>query len=994
MLAGVLTPVPGDDAATVFADPAPAANRTPADATIAGDTTGLPPSAGGVRQAASPKNATGPLQIGQQFSPRYIIVRLLGIGGMGAVYQAWDGVLSVMVALKVIRPEVTSDPAAAREIERRFKQELLLARQVTHKNVVRIHDMGEIDGIKYITMSYIEGEDLTTALKKAGKLPVASVMAIARQIAAGLQAAHEAGVVHRDLKPANVMIEKDQHATIMDFGIARGSARAEPRTTSGATPGQLNDALDEAMTRAAATVAGAVVGTIEYMAPEQARGEDVDQRADIYAFGLILYDMLAGRRRAEHAGSAIADLQNRMQRASPPVKTVVPAVPEPLNQLVTRCIEPDAAKRFQSTAELVTALDRLDHVGKLKPIRKVVGLGVAAAVAIVLLSLSGGIWWYTRPPVVRDPLSVVIADLDNRTGDPAFDGTLEPMLRRALSEAAFITAYDRNGVRSLGVQPPERLNEAGARDIALKQGLDVVVSGSLEPRRDGYRISVKAIQTVSGDVIASPSANASDKDQVLEAATRLMIRVRNALGDDTSESAQQFAGNQFSTTSLDVVRLYAASIEAQSNSRLEEALEHARKTVELDPNFGVGYMIAAAVSANLGRLDDQRKYLDEAVTHLGGMTERERYMTRAYSYLAANDYEPCVKEYTEAVVRYRADVIGRNNLAVCLSKLRRLREAMVMVQEIVNILPRQPVYRANLAFYASYDGDFQTAEQQARAVEGPDLYATLALALAQLGQGQLSQARDTYEKLRQIGTRGASFAASGLGDVAILEGRFSEAVDILRRGVSDDVASENAGSASAKLTAIAYAELSRGRNRAAIEAADEALRHSKAVTTRFLAARTFVEADDAARARSLIDSLAKEPFAEPQAYAKIVEGVLALNNGDAGRAVTLLREANDLFDTWIGLFDLGRASLEAGLFTQADSAFDTCLNARRGEALSLFLDEEPTYAYLAPVHYYLGRTREAQKITGYAESYGEYQKLRGKSKEDLLLPEVHRRAGL
>ena len=323
---GVMTPVPGDNAETVFSVPPRPPSPTPSDVTTVGtiglrtssgapDTTGLPPSAGGVRQATSSKRATGPLTIGQQFGSRYHILKQLGIGGMGAVYQAWDAELEVAVAVKVIRPEVTRDPAAALEIERRFKQELLLARQVTHRNVVRIHDLGEIDGIKYITMPYIEGADLATVLRDE-KLTVAKVLAIARELAAGLQAAHEAGVVHRDLKPANVMIEHE-HAIIMDFGIARstsrgGAAPVRPPTASG----QIGLTVDDDVTRFAATVVGEVIGTIEYMAPEQARGEHVDQRADVYAFGLIVYDMLGPpprracgerrRRAAETAGTDAA----------------------------------------------------------------------------------------------------------------------------------------------------------------------------------------------------------------------------------------------------------------------------------------------------------------------------------------------------------------------------------------------------------------------------------------------------------------------------------------------------------------------------------------------------------------------------------------------------------------------------------------------------------------------------------------------------------------
>src|SRR5688572_11822335 len=258
---------------------------------------------------------SGPLEVGQRFGSRYHILRQLGIGGMGAVYQAWDAEVGVAVALKVIRPEVMQDPAAAQDIERRFKQELLLARQVTHKNVVRIHDLGEIDGIKYITMPYIEGQDLASLLRSE-QLPVQKVMALARQVAAGLQAAHEAGVVHRDLKPANVMIEGD-HAIIMDFGIAR--------STGGAPPPAIDPTLAPAMRKtrnAAQTQAGSIVGTIAYMAPEQAKGEPVDQRADMYSLGLIVSDMLTGLRQRSSDLSAIEELQRRISTRPPALRSV------------------------------------------------------------------------------------------------------------------------------------------------------------------------------------------------------------------------------------------------------------------------------------------------------------------------------------------------------------------------------------------------------------------------------------------------------------------------------------------------------------------------------------------------------------------------------------------------------------------------------------------------------------------------------------------------
>jgi tetratricopeptide (TPR) repeat protein len=944
-------------------------------------------------EALKPAAATGPLAIGQKFGPRYQIIRLLGIGGMGAVYQAWDSELDVVVALKVIRPEATSDPREARAIERRFKQELLLARQVTHKNVVRIHDLGEIDDIKYITMSYVEGDDLATVLKEAGKLPVPAALKIMRQVASGLLAAHDAGVVHRDLKPANIMVEGD-NAVIMDFGIARSASAPRGAVRAG---GARSGGLQQAKYAPQETIAGTIVGTIAYMAPEQARGETVDQRADIYALGLIASDMLVGPRLRGSRKSAIEELQRRMTESHPRLRSIDPQIPEALEQVVARCVESDAAARFQTTAELVAALDRLDEHGNPLPLVRRLTARMMATTAVLVLAMLAGTYFVTRravePPKQHEPVTVLIADFQNTTGDSAFDRTLEPMLRRALEGASFISAYDRNRIGStVGVRPPERLDETAAREIALKQGLGVVLAGSIDRQGSGFGLSVKAVQAVTGNVIATAQRRASNKDEVLPAATRLMASVRTALGDETSESDQIFAMTSLSATSLDVVRHYVAGMEASSNSKFEEARQNFATAVELDPRFGIAYTSLAAALRNLGRQQDAEKYLNESLKYLDEMTERERYSTRGYFYLATRDYQLCVKEYGELIARYGADVVGRNQRALCMSRLRDMRGAVDEMRYVVNLLPNRTVFRINLALYTNYLGEFQNAEKEARALPQSDEYGTLALAFAQLGQGKIDDAIKTYERLETLGPLGASFAPSGLADVAILEGRFSHAVRILEQGAARELASKKSDAAAKKFAALAYAELSRGQKRAAVAAAEKALANSKGVKVRFLAARTFVAAGDITQARPLIDGLASELQAEPQAHAKIVEGEIALANGDARQAIKALTEANDLLDTWIGHFMLGRAYLEAGAYAQADSEFERCIK-RRGEAVSLFADEDPSYGYFPPVYYYQGRVREALKNAGFAESYKAYLTFRGQSKEDPLVAEVRRRAG-
>jgi tetratricopeptide (TPR) repeat protein len=474
-------------------------------------------------------------------------------------------------------------------------------------------------------------------------------------------------------------------------------------------------------------------------------------------------------------------------------------------------------------------------------------------------------------------------------------------------------------------------------------------------------------------------------------ATALADDVREALGDNTSDSTQRFAMETLTATSLEAVREYARGMEAMSGGKFDQALQSFSKAVALDPKFGVAYGAMAATSANLERMQDAERYAQEAMRLVDSMTERERYRVRGFYYSITNDYVACVKEYGDLIARYAADAAARNNRALCLTQLRNMPEAVDEMRQAVKILPNRALYRQNLAQYANYSGDFQAAEHEVRAMPDPGLFALLALAFAQVGQGQVVEATKTYQALAQLGPEGTSFTASGLADLAIYEGRFSDGERRLAQGAADDLAAGSPDKAARKFATLAEVQLLRQQKGAAIAAAEKALTHSQSVKIRFLAARVFLEAGAADRAKTLAAGLAAELQAEPQAYASIIEGLTALNAGDARQAIKVLTSANALADTWIGHFHLGRAYLEAGAFPQADSEFDRCIK-RRGEALALFLDEEPTYAHFPPVYYYQGRVREGLKSTRFAESYRAYLDIRGTSTEDPLVPDVRRRA--
>jgi tetratricopeptide (TPR) repeat protein len=377
------------------------------------------------------------------------------------------------------------------------------------------------------------------------------------------------------------------------------------------------------------------------------------------------------------------------------------------------------------------------------------------------------------------------------------------------------------------------------------------------------------------------------------------------------------------------------------------------------------------------------------------MDEGDRLTTRGMFFRLTGDYGQCEKEYHAMIVRYPMSVVGYNQRALCLAALHRPGEAVADIRRAVDILPKRPIFRINLSLYASYAGEFKMAEREARIVleqGGNRGLGLFVLGLAQRGQDLVSEAASTYRELAEVDARGASNAEAGLADVAIYEGRFEDASRILAEAAAADLSARNADRAAAKFAALGYVESLRGRTQAAGAAIEKSLANSDDPGLRLASARMLTSLGVVDRARRLMSGFAAEAQAESQAHAKIVEANLALRDKKPREAVRLLKEANSLSDTWIGHFDLGRAYLEDSQFAQADSEFDECVK-RRGEALSLFAEDQPTFGYFPSVYYYQGRAREGLRTEGFADSYRKYIDIRGKSDQDPLVPDSRRRSG-
>ena len=883
---------------------------------------------------------------------RYEVLQLLGEGGMGAVYKAKDRELDRLVALKVIRPELAENP----EIHQRFKQELILARQVTHKNVIRIFDLGEAEGTKFISMEYIEGQDLRTLLRERGKFTPEEAVGVMAQVCRALDAAHSEGVVHRDLKPANIMVDKKGKVSVMDFGVARSIEQ----------PG--------------ITQTGTLVGTLEYMSPEQAQGEKVDTRSDLFTLGIIFYELLTGKVPFQ-ADTPTATLLKRLQEQAVPPAKLDAAVPLPLSDVTVKCLQIDTDHRYQSALEVLWDLEAWTGVRRAIPVApappRPYWKWIAAGVSALLLGLAGFVLQeqiLTGPSTVQESVTLLVSDIDNATGDPVFNGALEPMFDVVLEDASFISAYNRGTARRIAgqLQPgTTRLDEDLGRLVAVREGINVVVAGSIAYHGTGYRISVRAVDAMSGNLLVTLESDAANRDGVLGAVRKLAAGIRSALGDTTPESVQLAAAETFTTTSLEAAHNYAIAQDLQLEGKWEEAIESYLQTIQLDPNLGRAYAGLAVAYYNSGQRQAAEKYYQQALARIDRMSDREKYRTRGGYYLMTRNAEKAVEEFSALVEQYPVDTAGIANLALAYFFRRDMAQALQQGRRAVEMRPKNVIQRNNVGLYAMYAGDFDSAirEQQAVLEINPSfVLAHVGMALPQLATNRLEEATATYNRVKELGPHGASAASAGLADLALYEGRTSDAVALLEQGIAGDLANNNSGSAANKLTTLAHAHLLSGNSGAARAAADRAVSISKAMNVQFWTARVYLALHNQSKALARAKALGARLGADPQAYAKLIEGEIQLERGNANEAVKLFHQAQQLADTWLGRLDLGRAYLEAGAFTEAHSEFELCLK-RRGEATAAFLDEVPTYRLLPPVYYYLGRAQEGLGSPAAAESY-------------------------
>ena len=601
-------------------------------------------------------------EIGTVLGGRYEIQKLLGMGGMGAVYKARDLEVDRTVGLKVIRPDLAGNPA----ILARFKQELVLARQVTHRNIIRIYDLNEADGVKFITMEYIEGEDLRTILTREGKLPPKEAVNIMRQSCSGLQAAHHEGVIHRDLKPSNIMRDGSGRVVIMDFGLAK--------TVQG-----------DGMTQT-----GMMIGTMEYMSPEQAMGSELDPRSDLFTMGLIFYELLTGNIpfRAE---SAIASLVKRTQERAIPLSDVDPSIPPALSLIAAKCLERDPKARYSSVQELIDDLDIFEGkrsrssgtgsaalgasvyaapavgsgttpisvpgaaTGKVFPLKWVVigvaGIVLAAGAGVVLKSkLGGGVGGQQMSQAAA--LSLAIVPFYNASVDPSLNwlaSSLSETLSTDIGQSQRVRLVSpsrlQQVLRDLHISPQSQLDLSTLKRIAEFTNADTVVYGQYQKFGDQIRINA-TIYDLKHDRNFELKTDVPSEKDLLGGLDNLAGQVRANLSSDPNVQRDLQGHSQYVLTkSVPALKDYDEGLQLSRSGKEQDAAKKFEESIGEDANFAMAYSRLAQSYHSLGFDDKAEQASRRAVTLSENLPAQQKYLVEANHAVIMNDTAKAIAAY-------------------------------------------------------------------------------------------------------------------------------------------------------------------------------------------------------------------------------------------------------------------------------------------------------------------------------------------------------------
>ncbi len=834
------------------------------------------------------------LLIGSELG-HYRIGEKIGAGGMGEVYRARDEHLARDVAVKVLSPGTLTDESARKH----FHKEALILSQLNHPNIATIYDFDTNQGVDFLVMEYIPG--ITLGDRAAGPLPEKEVLRLGVQLAEGLAAAHDHGVVHRDLKPGNLRVTSEGRLKILDFGLAK---LWHPVTASAAT-----ESLTETQ---------GIAGTLPYMAPEQLLGEEIDARTDIHAAGLVLYEMATGRYAFAEVerSQLIAAILHRSPRSPAALHS---KLSQELERIIGKCLEKEPENRYQSAKELAIDLRRLltpsaAKVAEIPVVRRKLWKVLVPAALIVVAAAIGGTLYFNsqRAHALTDKDTIVLSDFTNMTGDAVFDGSLRQGLTVQLEQSPFLSLVPEQRVREtlrLMGQPAEtKLTPEISREVCQRRGSKAVIDGSIAQIGTQYLLTLKAVNCFSGESLASEEAQANDKNRVLDALGKTALEIRNKLGESLS-TVQKFDTplEQATTPSLEALQAYSLGWKKLAgDDDPASAIPMFQQAIRLDPKFAIAYNFLGMSYNNLGESTLASDNFRKAYQLRERASEREKlYIEATYHGFATRDLEKAERAYGVVVQIYPRYWAPRNDLGWAYTLLGQHDKALAEYREVLRLDVNGVIYTNLVLTYLSLnrleDAQATAKEAQAQKIDSPDLHGLVYL-LAFVQNDPAGMAQQVAWATGKPGVEDQLLFSEA--NTVAYSGRLRAAREFFHRAMDSATRAEEKETAAAYSAQSGLREALFGNAAEARQQAESALRLSTGRDVKYLAALTLAMAGDTVRAQVLADDLGTR-FPEDTlvrvAYLPTLHAQIALNRGDSANAIGVLQAAIP--------YELGAASL-------------------------------------------------------------------------------------
>ena len=863
---------------------------------------------------------------------RFRIIRYIAEGGMGTVYEAEDLTLGDRVALKTIRPDIASRPHAVE----RFKREISLGKKVTHPNVCRIYDLGvdrTEDGrdFLFLTMQFLSGETLSSRIKR-GPIPTNEALPLIEDMTAALAAAHQASVIHRDFKSSNVMLIKGAArvcAVVTDFGLAK----------------QLHEELPLSQT--------GMVGTVSYMAPEQIRGEELTSATDIYALGVVLYEMVTGELPFKGDSNVAIALKHLNDEPKPP-RELIPNLEPRWQKAILGCLRKLPAERFQSAEEVREALvgdAAYGSVGK-RTARNAAAAARArqkwrerTLVAIILLTVLVSAWYVTHRSKFHEKDTIVLADFDDQTGESGWDPTLKLVLTNDLEDSQYLNVLPDQTVsetlKMMKHQPDERLTKDLAKQVCLRNGNKAMLTASIAKIGERYHLAMRATNCVTGITLASSDADADSKEKVIPALKEASNELRQKLGESLV-SVQKYSTRlpEATTGSLDAIQAYALGVKVKAAQGSLAAVPFYKRAIELDPEFADAYAALGAAYSDLGEnslwIENSRKAY-ELRDHVS--SQRERFHIEGDYYDSAGEVERGNQTYLNWIQVYPDDHRPHQNLGANYCGMGQYDKAVEEEETVLQLKPNNVnAFTGLMGDYLSLDqlekakDVFEEARKQKLDNNILELYRYYTAFLE--NDGQTMQKQLTWA----MGRPGAEDALlSAESDTEAFYGRFDRARSLTKRAVQSAKNADMAETAAGWMANAAMREAEAGNKVQARAIAADALEMSRGRDVELQIALALAKAGQLLQAEKIAAKLdAEYPRGTmvQNYWLPTIRAAIELQKNNANKAIELLEETVP-YELGEGLqghmypaYLRGEAYLQLGRGQEAAAEFQKVLDHR------------------------------------------------------------------